>query len=198
MPLKLNVGLMKKIGQPRYSSLSASCHLEIELESSLLEHDAEGLQDRIRRTFAACRRAVETELAVGDLRRPACLPAGLETSAELAPREPAMSLAEKLAAANPNGSHLPAAQGESPNGAAAHVAQADVCPASASQLSYIRRLASRIGRAAALRIEVLAQRSFGKPLGELSRTEASRLIAMLRAVKAGELDWETLLEEAAA
>ena len=202
MPLKLNVGLMKKIGQPRYSSLSASCHLEIELESSLLERDAEGLQSRIRRTFAACRRAVETELAIGDLRRPARLPAELEAAVEPAPGSAALGLAEKRADADRNGTHLPA-EGESHcasyiAGEAAHTDEPAVRPASASQLSYVRRLASRIGRAAALRIEVLAQRRFGKPLGELSRAEASRLIATLRAVKAGELDWETLLEEAAA
>ena len=202
MPLKLNVGLMKKIGQPRYSSLSASCHLEIELESSLLDRDAEGLQDRIRRTFAACRRAVETELAIGDVRRPACLPAELEAATEPAPRAAATGLPEKLAAADRNGTDPPAV-GE-PHGAsylagdAARTGDPAARPASASQLNYVRRLASRIGRAAALRVEVLAQRSFGKPLGELSQSEASRLIATLRAVKAGELDWETLLEEAAA
>ena len=71
-------------------------------------------------------------------------------------------------------------------------------PASKSQLSYVRRLASSIGRATALRVEVLAERSYGKALGELSRAEAGRLIATLRAVKSGGLDWETLPDEAAA
>ena len=197
MPLKVNVGLMKKIGQPRYGSLSASCHLEIELESSLLDRDAEGLQERIRRTFGACRRAVETEMAIGDLRRPPCLPAELEAAVEPAPGAAAMDLVAKLTAAERNGDHL-SVESESQNGAAVQPAEAEVCPASASQLGYVRRLASSIGRAAALRVEVLAQRSYGKPLGELSRAEAWRLIALLRAVKSGELDWETLLEESAA
>ncbi|HUY91167.1 MAG TPA: hypothetical protein VMV10_20680 [Pirellulales bacterium] len=198
MPLKLNVGLMKKIGQPRYGSLSASCHLEIELESSLLERDAEGLQDRIRRTFAECRRAVETELAIGDLRKPARKPATIEAAVETAPGEAMNPLAAERMAADRNGAHTPAALGGSQNGANAQPDEAELSPASASQLNYARRLASSIGRAAALRVEVLVQRSFGKPLGELSRAEAARLIGMLRAVKAGELDWETLLEEAAA
>ena len=198
MPLKLNVGLMKKIGQPHYGSLSASCHLEIELESSLLERDPEATLDRIRRTFAACRRAVETELAIGDVRKPPCLPAEIEAATEAAGDEGAALLADRRRAAGRNGASPPAAHSGPQNGATAAADEAELAPASKSQLSYVRRLASSIGRAAALRVEVLAERSYGKPLGELSRAEAGRLIAMLRAVKAGELDWETLLEEAAA
>jgi len=68
-------------------------------------------------------------------------------------------------------------------------------PASASQIDYVRRLAGRIGRAAGLRVEVLAQRCFGRPLAELSRHKAACLILALPAVKAGELNWETALEE---
>jgi hypothetical protein len=47
-------------------------------------------------------------------------------------------------------------------------------------------------------VEVLAQRCFGKPLAELSRRQATRLILTLRAVKAGELDWEAVMEDSAA
>ena len=130
------------------------------------------------------------------------LPAELEAATEPASAEVAPGLAEKRATADRNGTHLPA-EGEphsasSIAGDAARTNEAAVCPSSASQLNYVRRLASKIGRAAALRVEVLAQRSYGKPLGELSQDEASRLIATLRAVKAGKLDRETLLEEAAA
>jgi hypothetical protein len=63
MPLKLNVGLTKKIGQPNYGSLGASCHLEIELEQSLLFADLDGFHERVRSTFIACRQAVFDELA---------------------------------------------------------------------------------------------------------------------------------------
>jgi hypothetical protein len=199
MPLKLNVGLMKKIGQPRYGSLGASCHLEIEMESSLLERDADAFHDRVRRTFAVCRRAVETELAVGDLRRLDAPLTTLETTESVAasdagPNRPLAAPAAKIGALK----HAAVSNGAAVGDRGVPGDEEKFVPASASQIDYVRRLASRIGRAAGLRVEVLAQRCFGKPLAELSRHEATRLILTLRAVKAGELDWETVLEDSAA
>jgi hypothetical protein len=37
MPLKLNVGVSKKLGMPEYSSVGAACNLEVELDSGLLD-----------------------------------------------------------------------------------------------------------------------------------------------------------------
>jgi hypothetical protein len=62
MPLKLNVGLSKKIGLPDYSSLGASCHVELELDQSLIYADLEGFHDRVRQAFVACSQAVRDEL----------------------------------------------------------------------------------------------------------------------------------------
>jgi hypothetical protein len=37
MPLRLNVGVSKKVGLPEYSSAGAHCELELEVESGLLD-----------------------------------------------------------------------------------------------------------------------------------------------------------------
>src|SRR5689334_16844631 len=63
MPLKLTVGLAKKIGQPDYGSLGASCSLEIELESSLIQSAPDTLQRHVQNAFVACRQAVQDELS---------------------------------------------------------------------------------------------------------------------------------------
>jgi hypothetical protein len=44
MPLKLNVGLSKKVGLPEYGSVGASCHIELELTGGLLDGDLTGFQ----------------------------------------------------------------------------------------------------------------------------------------------------------
>ena len=62
MPLKLTVGLSKKVGLPNYGSLGATCGLEIELASSALHVDPEGFERQVRDGFAACAQAVQEEL----------------------------------------------------------------------------------------------------------------------------------------
>jgi hypothetical protein len=62
MPLRLNVGISKKLGLPAYSSVGASCNLDLELENGVLS-DPAGFRDQVRGAFAAARRAVDDELA---------------------------------------------------------------------------------------------------------------------------------------
>ncbi len=63
MPLRLNVGISKKLGLPEYSSVGASCHIELELESRLLESDLDAFQEQVRDVYIACNQAVNDELA---------------------------------------------------------------------------------------------------------------------------------------
>lgn len=63
MPLTVKVGLAKKIGQPDFGSLGASCDIELELDGGLLFNDWEGLQQKIQSAYIACRQAVNDELA---------------------------------------------------------------------------------------------------------------------------------------
>jgi hypothetical protein len=63
MPMKLNVGVSRKMGLPDYGSVGASCNLEMELDAGLLERDLDGFQARIRGAYIAAHQAVHDELA---------------------------------------------------------------------------------------------------------------------------------------
>ena len=47
MPLRLNIGLNKKVGEPNYSSRGASVNLEVEVDSSLVTEPAR-FQEKVR------------------------------------------------------------------------------------------------------------------------------------------------------
>ena len=60
MPLKLTVGLSKKVGLPNYGSLGATCGLEVELPDQVLHADPEAFERQVRDAFAACARRCRT------------------------------------------------------------------------------------------------------------------------------------------
>jgi hypothetical protein len=62
MPLKLNIGLSRKVGQPNFGSRQASIGLEVELDASILT-EPELLQERVGMLYSFAERAIETELS---------------------------------------------------------------------------------------------------------------------------------------
>jgi hypothetical protein len=61
MPINVNVGFSRKVGEPNYGSRGASVHLEMELDRAALD-DPERLQTEIEAIFERARSAVEREL----------------------------------------------------------------------------------------------------------------------------------------
>lgn len=63
MPVKVNIGLSKKVGLPDYGSAGASCQVEFELDGGYDNGSSEHFQDSVRRAYLACRQAVEREIS---------------------------------------------------------------------------------------------------------------------------------------
>ena len=181
MPLKLNVGLSKKIGQPDFGSLGASCHVEVELESSLLQTDLDAFQERAQRAFAACCQAVNDELARHR---------GNDEGHEVQRQVPTRTANENAGRGHPGNGHSVSGNGAS-KGSPIH-------RASAKQLGFAEKLADEIDGLGTRRLETLAQKLYGKSLSGLSSLDASGLLDTLKAIKAGDIDLDAALKGATA
>jgi len=174
--MTITAGLTKKIGLRDYGSLGASCNITFEADHGLLDTDLDAFHRKVKNAFIACRQAVLDELA-----REANASANSNNGAPLAePAKPA------------NGSNGNGANGNGQrNGANGH-------RISDKQLTFIRQLAGGIKGLGVRHLDSLARTMFSKPLAELSSLDASGLIDVLKEVKAGKIDIETILNGAAA
>jgi hypothetical protein len=76
MPLKLNIGLSRKMGEANYGSRGASVNVELEVDSTLID-DPNRFHERVRRAFGLVRTALAEELT-----------GGMATEAHIAPGSP--------------------------------------------------------------------------------------------------------------
>jgi hypothetical protein len=123
--LKLHAGVSKKVGLPGFSSASASCTIEAELDSSLLQ-DHEGFQVVVQRAYQSCEQAVQDQIArlTSD---------GHEEHAQPQPQE-VIEVRTSPAISGVSVNRLPAAQ---------FTNQTSPRPATASQVRAIRAICSR-------------------------------------------------------
>ena len=61
MPVKLNIGLSRKVGEANFGSRGASVNLEVELDSGIVS-DQQRFQDRVRALYAQARQSINAEL----------------------------------------------------------------------------------------------------------------------------------------
>ena len=61
MPVKLNIGLSRKVGEANFGSRGASVHLEVELDSGIIS-DQQRFQERVRALYAQAHQSINAEL----------------------------------------------------------------------------------------------------------------------------------------
>ena len=61
MPVKLNIGLSRKVGEANFGSRGASVNLEVELDSGIIS-DQQRFQERVRALYAQARKSINAEL----------------------------------------------------------------------------------------------------------------------------------------
>ena len=177
MSMILNVGPSKKIGQPNYGSLGASCNVQVELPSNLIVGDLESFHRQARLAYVACSQAVNDELAWHQ---------GQSNGRLTKAYRPVVSAPAGSAAGPPNG-----------NGRGADADHDSRVPgASQRQIDYINQLARQVRGLDVRRLEELSQRMFSMPLAGLSSLDASGLIDCLKSINAGKINLDNALNGA--
>lgn len=159
MPLKLNVGLSRKIGLPDDGSLGASCHVELELDGATLRSDAAGFRQQVELAFSACSQAVQDELARQQGAQQASVARRAIATAEMQRGR----------------------QGQA-RGRNTRVSKR----ATANEVRCVKQMINRIESLGA-GADNLMQKMFGKDLCQLSGLEIKGLIASLREMEAGNI-----------
>jgi hypothetical protein len=174
MPLKLNVGISKKVGLPDYGSLGTTCNVEVEVDGRLIFDDLDAFHQKVRQAYVACAQAVNDELA---RQQPSA--SQIESQTNVASRT-------EDGPGTPNGT-------TNGNG---HRNGTNAGGASQKQLNYANQLAGHVQGLGVRRLEALANKMFGKPIAGLSSLDASGLIDTLIAIKEGRLDLIAALDGA--
>ena len=173
MPLTMNVGLSRKVGEANYGSRGASVNFEVELEASLVR-EPDQLRERVRYLFSLAQEAVEEELS------------GHSQHQNNKPIH------------NGNGN----SSFQASNGHRAEVSGSSHLGngqrASQKQSDYIYQLAKQIKGLGVRRLEGLAEKMFGKPLTELTSMDASGLIDTIKEIKEGTISLDDALQGVAA
>jgi hypothetical protein len=73
MPIRVNVGLSRKVGEPNYGSRGASVNIEAELDTALVSDPAR-LKDHLKHLFGLVRNALAEELNNHTSQQPAPAP----------------------------------------------------------------------------------------------------------------------------
>lgn len=63
MPIKINIGVSRKVGEANFGSRGASINLEAELDASIVS-DQHRFKERVRSLYAMARRSVNEELNI--------------------------------------------------------------------------------------------------------------------------------------
>jgi hypothetical protein len=163
IPLKLKVGVSRKMVLLEYGSIGAACSVALELDATLLDRDLKVFHTQVRHAYSAARQAVHDELA------------RLQTAGAQAPTKP-----PARDAVNESGAGNGHARGNSEAvqaGRTAAEALRSGKPATASQLQAIRLIARQKGAelVAILRSEYDVERP-----EDLTLRQASALIDHLK------------------